>query len=82
MFHYYSGEEVRVGDIVRFGAEERLQRVDKIIVPRTPEAEAFLCYEIGGFLVEPSAILFHPPEDIWEDLEFVARASGEPPSEP
>ena len=80
MYHYYTGEEVRVGDVVR--SNDRPGTVRMVIAPGTQEAEDHGCPE-GGVMIEedwdgkPSLLILTPPDGMyWEDLDFVRRGAS------
>ena len=75
MIRYTTGDEVRVGDIVRVGVGEDEQQVVQVFRSGTPEAEGFFCESSGGALLEPSRMLLTPKDLVWEDLELVRRAT-------
>ncbi len=79
VFHYYSGEEVREGDIVRTG-QGNTGIVEKVFHPNTVAAEQHDCLDTGGIFIcenwdgKDSYILLTPPDGIyWEDLVLVNR---------
>jgi len=85
MFRYYTGEEVRVGDVVLTGnvtpAGNKVRGVvEQIILPGTREAQAYLCPE-GGLLIKEdwdgeSGYIVFKADEITEpgELIFVGRA--------
>ena len=75
-FRYFTGEQVQLGDVVRFGGDGEKEFVVMIIQPNTEEAEAYFCEDTGGFMVgrdETGMSMYKEGDDIWEDLEFIAR---------
>jgi hypothetical protein len=78
-FHYWSGEEVKVGDYVR--EVGRAGRVIEIIQPGSETAMCCDCAE-GGVRTSMDMsgtkgnVLWEPPDGAcWEDLEFLGRHS-------
>lgn len=81
IFHYFDGNEIRVGDHV-IGPRGRLGRVDKIIQPESAESNTYDA-PLGGVLFifdwdgVPGPVMMTPPDGkYWEDIEFVARENG------
>jgi hypothetical protein len=77
-FHYYTGERVLEGDIIKTG-NGKLGAVEKVIVSGSADSVAFSCPE-GGVLINedwdgtPSFLLLTPPDGVyWEDLVFIRR---------
>ncbi len=79
VFHYITGEEVKVGDYVREVGRD--YRVIEIIQPGSETAESCDCAE-GGVRTSMDLsgtrgnVLWEPPDGAcWEDLEFLRRQS-------
>jgi hypothetical protein len=77
-FHYWTGEEVRIGDKVRTG-NHKPGIVKMVIAPGSQASKDFSCPQ-GGVLIEedwdgtPSLLLETPPDaQQWEDLDFIER---------
>ena len=77
-FHYWSGEEVRVGDRIR--SHGWPGTIEMVILPGTEDSEAYSCPEGGVMVLEDwgrgvaNRILEIPPDGkCWEDLDFVER---------
>ncbi len=77
MFKYASGEQVLIGDIVQISEDEPLQKVSRIFVAGTPEAEGFLCESTGGMLLKPMQLLVTPEGSEWNDLVLVSRGPAQ-----
>ena len=82
IFHYYSGEFVMEGDIVKSG-NGNPGVIEKVIAPGSADGDAWSCPE-GGVLIRedwqgtPSYLVEVPPDGIyWEDLEFIRRGGAE-----
>jgi hypothetical protein len=77
-FHYYTGEVVAVGDLVRTGGG-RSGIVEEIIQPGLKAAEWYDCSDGGVRIIEDwngvfSPLLMTPPDGkYWEDLELIKR---------
>jgi len=81
VFHYISGEEVKIGDYVREVGRDG--RVSRIIQPGSKDALDNGCLE-GGMITSMDMngtignSLWEPPDgDCWEDLEFIRRGLPE-----
>ena len=78
IFHYITGEEVKIGDRVREVGREG--RVTEIIQPGSDMAISY-DYTEGGVRTEMDwngeigYAIWEPPDgDCWEDLEFIERS--------
>lgn len=72
-FKYASGEEIKVGDIVReHAAAAQTDRVECVLLPGTRAAEDYYCPD-GGIMLEISGTIYPCGSEGWEDIEFIAR---------
>ena len=81
IYHYRSGEEVRVGDRV-FTANKKRGVVVKVIDPNSQDSADFSCPEGGVMINEdwdgvPSWVLFRHQESILEHIDFIERAKDD-----
>jgi hypothetical protein len=75
-FRYSTGQEVRLGDVVRHGYGQPLDTVARIFEPYTEESEWFLCEQTGGVMLEPSMCMCVPGHPGWVDVELVSRGDA------
>jgi hypothetical protein len=82
VYHYRSGEEIRVGDRV-YTQNEKWGVVEQVIYPNSRASADYDCPE-GGVLIiedwdgEENPILFRgPEEDLSECLDFIGRAKSD-----
>ena len=81
IYHYRSGEEVRVGDKV-FTHGKKWGVVVKVIDPNSRASADFNCPE-GGVLIsedwdgEENRMLFRGPRGHFEYLDFIGRAKAD-----
>lgn len=81
-YYYYSGEEIRVGDVVLY-PEIGKGVVEQILMPHSREALRWNLPEGGVFFRfdRESALSFFGETNDEEDLEFICRGTNNPEEE-